>query len=115
MSNACPRSARLCKAGAGGRRCSISAESLDPSTVEIVTIPKSDHEKEQIKQFIRTSPRFLFKDTPEERVTQMADAMQKQHVAKGVTVIQQGEAGDSFYLVQDGELQVFRMRGEGTE
>merc|ERR1719217_1663229 len=97
------------------RRGAISSESLDPSNLEVVTSPKSVHEKEQIKQFIRGSPRFLFKHTSEERVNQIADVMKKQPVANGVTVIQEGEDGDLFYLVADGELEVFRKRGENAE
>ncbi|CAO3586225.1 unnamed protein product [Absidia cylindrospora] len=88
-----------------GRRTSVSAESLQPTTshdfVKTV-IPKSDEQRERIGVAIGNN--FLFKNLDEEQHLDVVNAMVEKRVANGAKVIEQGGVGDYFYIVESGTL-----------
>ncbi|BEJ14261.1 hypothetical protein CspHIS471_0400280 [Cutaneotrichosporon sp. HIS471] len=112
-----------------GRRTSVSAESLQPShhsrkydpganafieeEVEddessgnaIPTFPKTPEQIERIRFAIKDN--FLFKNLDEEQEMDVLTAMREVTIPAKETIIQQGDAGDYFYIVEDGELEVF--------
>lgn len=115
-----------------GRRTSVSAESLvpaharpfqpgvdafiqeeeDESAVNMPVIPKSPEQLARIKAAIK--PNFLFRNLDEEQEADVLAAMKEIQVGPGELVIEQGAAGDYFYVVESGELEVFVKR-DGEE
>ena len=51
---------------------------------------------------------MAFKNLPPANIKELLDRMETVNVHKGDTIVQQGEAGDSFYVLTDGEAQVTR-------
>jgi MFS family permease len=49
----------------------------------------------------------IFAPLPEATVEQLAESLEDVHVATGAEIVRQGEPGDRFYLVKEGELDVF--------
>lgn len=111
-----------------GRRTSVSAESLVPqnhrsqgpgleSTMEededtpnpgsnsTPHFPKSDEQLSRIKAAIK--PNFLFRNLDEEQERDVLAAMKEVSIGAGEMIIEQGAAGDYFYVVERGTLEVF--------
>lgn len=92
------------------RRTSVSAESMNPaeSNAENWTPPihpKSDEQKSRLRQAV--SPNFLFAHLHDDQTLQVLNALQEKPIpAKGIKVINQGEAGDYFYVVEKGSFDV---------
>ncbi|KAJ3338062.1 hypothetical protein HDU83_008338 [Entophlyctis luteolus] len=95
------------------RRASVSAESMSPSTimqsvgsnVQPVVVPKTDAQRERISKAIAQN--ILFSACDAEQLNSVVDAMIEKYVAPEVEVITQGDAGDFFYVVESGQLDVF--------
>jgi MFS family permease len=49
----------------------------------------------------------IFSPLPTSTIEQLAEALEELHVPQGTEVVQQGEPGDRFYLVQVGEADVY--------
>ena len=99
--------------GAGynfGRRTSVSAESINPADEDNENwsppvFPKSDEQKERLRHAI--SDNFLFSSLEDTQLNQLLNAFQEKPIpAKGIKVINQGEPGDNFYLVEKGAFDV---------
>lgn len=94
-----------------GRRTSVSAESMAPTTdsnyVKVV-IPKSAEQTSRIQASIKNN--FLFRSCDEEQYSDVVAAMAEKRVATGEEVIKQGGVGDFFYVVEIGTLDVFVSR-----
>lgn len=112
-----------------GRRTSVSAESLvptsqrgygptsglettmeeDENTVNLNSgtpvFPKSEEQLARIRQAIK--PNFLFRNLDDEQEADVLAAMKEVKVDAGEVVIEQGAAGDFFYIVENGRLDVF--------
>ncbi|KAI9273185.1 cAMP dependent protein kinase regulatory subunit [Helicostylum pulchrum] len=92
-----------------GRRTSVSAESLQPSTTKQdfikVVNPKSSLQRDNIRVAIESN--FLFKNLDEEQYTDVVDAMVEKEIKAGDHVINQGAVGDYFYIVESGQLDCF--------
>jgi cAMP-dependent protein kinase regulator len=113
-----------------GRRTSVSAESLVPSHSKpfdpthaliaeedessegdaMPVFPKTAEQLTRIKDAIK--PNFLFRNLDEEQEADILAAMKEVTVSPGETVIQQGDAGDYFYIVETGELDCFVKRDD---
>ena len=114
-----------------GRRTSVSAESLVPanqrslppssglnSTMEedessptqaaMPSFPKTDEQLQRIRSAIK--PNFLFRNLDDEQETDVLAAMKEVQIAAGEMIIEQGAAGDYFYVVESGKLDVFVKR-----
>ena len=65
-----------------------------------------------ICEFLRTMD--LFKHLTLTELTNIAEKMQRRHYRKGETIIREGEAGDAFFLIGHGSVDV-RKRGMEAE
>jgi cAMP-dependent protein kinase regulator len=92
-----------------GRRTSVSAESLSPSTLPSTTpktvIPKTPSQRSRIEQSIASN--LLFRNLDEAQHDDVMNAMKEVSVPKGTEVIVQGAVGDFFYVVEAGTFEVW--------
>ncbi|CDS10100.1 hypothetical protein LRAMOSA02777 [Lichtheimia ramosa] len=92
-----------------GRRVSVSAESIQPSLhktqQEYVVHPKSDQQRERIKEAICNN--FLFRNLDDDQHRTVVDAMAEKRVKSGEQVIEQGAQGDYYYVVEQGTFDCF--------
>lgn len=115
-----------------GRRTSVSAESLVPTHTRsfdpthafipeedeptpdannpMPVFPKTSEQMTRIREAIK--PNFLFRNLDEEQEADVLAAMKEVTVPPGDTVIQQGDAGDYFYIVESGELDIYVKRDD---
>ena len=68
------------------------------------------HDALRICEFLR--PIDLFKTLTPRQLTDVAEKMTKRHYAAGETIIREGEPGEEFFLVSDGEVEVIRADRE---
>jgi putative ABC transport system ATP-binding protein len=68
------------------------------------------HDALRICEFLR--PIELFKKLTPRQLTDVAEKMSKRHYAAGETIIREGELGEEFFLVSDGEVEVIRADQE---
>jgi cAMP-dependent protein kinase regulator len=93
------------------RRVSVSAESLNPasSANDSFTAPyhhKSDDQISRLKTAV--SGNFLFSHLDDEQAAQVLGALHEKPIpAKGIKVIQQGDVGDYFYVVERGTFDIY--------
>ncbi|KAI9504938.1 hypothetical protein GGI25_001737 [Coemansia spiralis] len=99
-----------------GRRFSVSAESMNPSTepeYKKKFVPKTEKQKQRIHDALANN--FLFKNLDEDSHRDVVDAMEEKHVQGGQSVIVQGGVGDYFYIVEKGTFDIFVRRTEADE
>jgi cAMP-dependent protein kinase regulator len=93
------------------RRTSVSAESLNPasSANDNWTPPyhqKSDDQQSRLKAAV--SGNFLFSHLDDDQSAQVLGALQEKPIpTKGIKVIQQGDVGDYFYVVENGAFDIY--------
>jgi putative ABC transport system ATP-binding protein len=68
------------------------------------------HDALRICEFLR--PIELFKTLTPRQLTDVAEKMTKRHYAGGETIIRQGDPGEEFFLISDGEVEVVRADRE---
>ncbi|KAK2765840.1 hypothetical protein FQN53_006783 [Emmonsiellopsis sp. PD_33] len=94
-----------------GRRTSVSAESLNPSNSGSDSWVPPFHPKtpEQLARLqTAVSNNFLFSHLDDDQSKTVLDALVEKPIpAKDIKVITQGDAGDFFYIVEDGSFDVF--------
>lgn len=112
-----------------GRRTSVSAESLvpanqrsmppglnttmeedesSPTQTATPSFPKTEEQLHRIRSAIK--PNFLFRNLDDEQEADVLAAMKEVQIAAGEMIIEQGAAGDYFYVVESGKLDVFVKR-----
>jgi len=57
----------------------------------------------------------LFAGLLPEEIEMLAELMQQQHFEAGTVVFEQGEVGDSLYMLVEGAVDVVRKRADGSE
>ncbi|EED96498.1 predicted protein [Thalassiosira pseudonana CCMP1335] len=82
-------------------------------TYKKVTVAKSDAERELLKSAIAKN--LLFKGCTSADLDEFVDVFVQRKFYGGSTVIQQGDVGETFYVVQSGTLDIFINVGEGEE
>lgn len=70
----------------------------------------SEHEKENVPP---ESP--LFSNLSVEKLAEVEGVVRKEVLPGNTTVFQQGDPGDSFYIITSGNVRVFRKGPEGSE
>ena len=108
------------KAKPKDRRISVSAESMDPEKLksqisQVKNIPKSPSVEATLLQVVGKSPllKTLDKDQKETIVKAFSGPLIKEH---GVDVILQGDIGDTFYLLEEGSVDVYiKKKGSNDE
>ncbi len=68
------------------------------------------HDAVRICEFLRAVD--LFRALTPAQLTAVAEKMKKRHFAPGETIIREGEAGEEFFLIADGEVDVVRADHE---
>jgi len=97
------------------RRCSVSAEPMNPEMEENiakVVIPKSAETMNRI--CLATKSNLLFRNLDNEQRTDVCNAMFERQVQAGDVIIRQGDEGDNFYIVDTGSFHVF-VKAAGDE
>ena len=93
----------------GKRRTGVSAESTSTMQTQekstAVKTEKSAEQKERIEKAI--SGNLLFEGITGEQKEELFACMFEKTVEVGVNVITQGEEGDNFYVLDDGECDIF--------
>ncbi|KAJ1364155.1 Serine/threonine-protein kinase, variant 2 [Parelaphostrongylus tenuis] len=91
----------------GGRRTGISAEPIkeDDTEYKKVVIPKDDATRKSLEAAM--SKNLLFAHLEEDEAKTMFDAMFPVEKKSGETIIEQGEEGDNFYVIDKGVVDVY--------
>jgi CRP-like cAMP-binding protein len=63
--------------------------------------PKSEEEKDYLEDALKKN--FVFESLVHKQIFPLVQALEKHHVIQGTTVIEQGDPGDYFYILFDGE------------
>lgn len=97
-----------------GRRASVSAEPLsmeDDITNDRVIHPKSDEQRKRLQTAVKEI--LIFKSLDQEQREYVLDAMFEKTVPSGEKVIELGDDGDYFYVVDSGKLDCYiKINGE---
>nr|CAB3265159.1 cAMP-dependent protein kinase type II regulatory subunit-like [Phallusia mammillata] len=92
-----------------GRRKSVSAEGFDPDADddddERVIHPKTDGQRERLSKVI--ADMLIFSSLDTEQTQQVLDAMFERTVSPGEHVIDEGDDGDNFYVIERGNFDIF--------
>ncbi|KAI9893829.1 MAG: hypothetical protein M1814_005382 [Vezdaea aestivalis] len=100
-----------------GRRTSVSAESLNPTSAanDNWTAPFHQKSQEQLGRLkLAVAGNFLFSHLDDEQTSQVLGALvEKQIPAKDIKVISQGDVGDYFYVVETGDFDIY-VHGSGS-
>ena len=99
------------------RRHSVSAERFDPEEEsddeDHVIHPKTDAQRERLTEAV--SGILLFRSLEPEQMQQVIDAMFWREVNPQEHVIEQGEEGDNFYVIDAGTYDVYVKANDGNQ
>lgn len=104
----------LPKAKYAGRRQSVAAEKYNPeedtSDEPAIVHPKSDAERAFLLKTVAHI--FIFRSLEQKQVDKVIDAMFGREVSPGDVIIEQGDDGDNFYVIESGtyEIQVNKAK-----
>merc|ERR1712224_319875 len=79
-----------------------------PKTV----IEKSDTDRKTI--WAKLQQNFLFSSLDEDAATDLINAVAEKHFPNGEVIMKQGDDGDYFYIIEEGEAHIFVTK-EGVE
>lgn len=88
---------------------STAAEEEDVGDFVMEVVPKSKDELARIKAAVKAN--FLFQHLNDTQAKQVYDVMKRVAVHRGDVVIRQGDQGDWFYVVEEGEYVVTLNQG----
>jgi len=97
------------------RRSAVSAESVSPDELknkEKKIVEKTDQDRDSIRQRLRKN--FLFSSLDEEAANDIINAIVEMKFTAGDVVVQQGDDGDFFYIIEEGSTHIF-VKKEGVE
>jgi cAMP-dependent protein kinase regulator len=93
------------------RRTSVSAESLNPASSANDNFTPPYHRKtddQQARLRAAVAGNFLFSHLNDDQATQVLGALQEKPIpTKGIKIIQQGDVGDYFYVVEKGAFDIY--------
>lgn len=97
------------------RRQSVCGESYNPeddaASDESVIYPKTDEQRQRLTLAVGCI--LLFRCLDEEQTHSVIDAMFEMKVQTGYHVIEQGDDGDNFYVIQSGQYDVMQRQNNG--
>lgn len=92
----------------GGRRHSVAAEKYNPeedtSEEPDVVNPKSNEEREYLIKTLADI--FIFRSLEQKQMDRVIDAMFGREVTCGDVIIEQGDDGDNFYVIESGVYDI---------
>lgn len=90
-----------------GRRSVVFAEpvKLDESWTPTV-VPKTDEQKAGIREIMKKN--ILFRTLEGDQLELLIDVMEEKKFSSGDVIIQQGDKGDYYYVVQSGTCDIFK-------
>lgn len=95
------------------RRTSVSAESMDPNKMKdqkVTDIPKTPEVAAELNRIVGKSALLRALDNEQkDKIVRAFDG--PKIVAAGENIITQGEIGDTFYLIEDGLVDVYIKKG----
>jgi len=102
-------------AGHGNRRQSVSAECATEGeeAKELPSYPKSESDRARIRKVFKDN--ILFKDLDDQTRTKVEDAVFPVEFKEGDVIIKQGDEGDNFYIVDQGQCEVYVKSGDAPE
>ncbi|CAM9389879.1 unnamed protein product [Ascophyllum nodosum] len=91
----------------GVRRESVSAEQVGANSkpMELKKVPKSEEESARIQEILREN--IMFKHLDSHQTDKVKDAMFLVEHEPGNVVIREGDAGDNFYMIDEGTFDVY--------
>lgn len=93
----------------GARRHSVAAEKYNPeedtSNEPDIVHPKSEEEEKYLRQV--ASQIFIFRSLEKKQLTRVLNAMFSRQVVPGDVIIEQGDDGDNFYIIEEGCFDIF--------
>lgn len=91
------------------RRKSVASERYDPEAddepVTKVVHPKTDEQRKRLTEAVK--PILLFRALDPEQMQEVVDAMFERKVEIGENVITEGADGDNFYVIDNGNYDIF--------
>merc|ERR1740133_244567 len=99
------------------RRQGVSAEAVSQERIANWVKPffeKSPEAKDTLKNTIKQNAKLqvLFGHLAEKDIESVIDSMFPKEVTEGQDVIEQGQEGDNFYIVEEGTFDVWVKRGD---
>ncbi|CAN6665367.1 cAMP-dependent protein kinase regulatory subunit [Trichomonascus vanleenenianus] len=96
------------------RRTSVSAESIIPGAhgrdTNLEPIPDNRLTEEQLERLNKSvENNFLFSQLDSQALHMVLNAMTEKKVAKGTTIIKEGDEGDYFYIVESGTVDFYKL------
>jgi len=91
------------------RRGAVSNESLDSANVQILPVTgpkKTQEEKSRIKNALQHNA--LFSSLDDDELDKLIDVMESASYEPGELIIQQGDEGELFYIIDEGSVDVFK-------
>ncbi|XP_077328549.1 cAMP-dependent protein kinase type II-beta regulatory subunit isoform X1 [Lithobates pipiens] len=98
------------------RRASVCAEAFNPDeeddeTEKRIINPKTDDQRQRLQEACKDI--LLFKSLDQEQMSQVLDAMFEKQVRCGDHIIDQGDDGDNFYVIDRGTYDIYvKIDGE---
>ena len=78
---------------------------LDSKTFKQTLMGKSKQDSSTYVEFLKGVPLLQRAGLPDDKLLELASHLSETEVASGTTIITQGEPGDNFYLVREGEVK----------
>ncbi|XP_062523255.1 cGMP-dependent protein kinase 1-like isoform X2 [Corticium candelabrum] len=85
---------------------------LSRRTYQVIMQKSNMDRQQEYSRFLKSCE--LFQSFPDSRVTRIADALEEDHYNNGDYIIRQGGNGDTFYIIQRGEVSVTRKADGDT-
>ncbi|SCP03514.1 CAMP-dependent protein kinase regulatory subunit, putative [Plasmodium malariae] len=101
-----------------GKRMSVSAEAYGEwnkkkDNFVAKVYKKDEHEKAKIREALNES--FLFNHLNKMEMETIVDAFFDENVEQGVNIINEGDDGDLLYVIDEGEVEIYKTKENGKE
>ncbi|KAF8373784.1 egl-4, partial [Pristionchus pacificus] len=77
---------------------------LDRSVFQMITMRLGMERQQQLMSFLTKVS--IFENLPEDRISKIADVLDQDYYAGGHHIIRQGEKGDTFFIINNGQVKV---------